>query len=152
MHHLSYGNWWIFICSLFGWYNFYSRQNKLLDIEKNWGYIDILLSIFSLYFFHRYIPHCGDPDQLLMENFTNTLAVYLLAEFDQWEALGSMSECWRRERLKYLMPPIFLRLTQICFILQSNVLFIDVPWDHEKNSVGKPKIIRLTAGRANATS
>lgn len=48
---------------------------------------------FSLcIFFHRYIPHCGEPGQLLMENFTNTLAIYLLAEFDQWEALA----VWQR--------------------------------------------------------
>lgn len=116
MHHLSYGNWWVFICSLFGWYNFYSRQNKLLDIENNWGYIDILLSIFPLYFFHRYIPHCGDPDQLLMENFTNTLAGYLLAEFDQWEALAVCQRAGEERDWNTLMPPIFLRLTQICFI------------------------------------
>lgn len=110
MHHLSYGNWWVFICSLFGWYSFYSRQNKLLDIEKNWGYIDILLSIFPLYFF----PQIYTSLWRTRPTFDGKLYKYPCHLPSGWVwpvgGTGSMAEGCRRVRLKYLMPSHFFEV------------------------------------------
>lgn len=112
-----------------------------------------------IYFFQFSLCIFSTDIYLIVETQTNfwwkTLQIPL--PFTSWLTLTSgrhwqyVRELEKRE-IEILNASHFFEVDTDLFHLQSNVLFIDVPWDHEKNSVGKPKMIRLTTGRANATS
>lgn len=143
MHHLSYGNWWVCICSLFDWYSFPTLQTNL-NLPWYWeelGYIDILLSVFPIF-----LPQIYTSLWRIRPTFDGKLYKYPchLPSGWVWPVGGtdSMAEGWK-ERDWNICLPIFLGLTggeHLAIPGGIDYWCPMRPWEKKKTSVGKPKI------------